>query len=90
MKLSINKDLYVHTNFGEKSMWMNTQTGDFLEMNETATYLLQELLLKEMSLSELQEAALKVYHTEHMDLIEEGIKDLIEELENLGVLLKTS
>jgi hypothetical protein len=79
------KDEFVHTNFNDSTIWMNTNNSNFTELNETSTFLMN--LIQNIALTEEQliQATCGEYNISAKECSLD-IQEALKELQNAGLL----
>jgi Coenzyme PQQ synthesis protein D (PqqD) len=79
------KDEFIHTIFNDSTIWMNTINSNFVELNETSTFLMGLLENETFTKEQLIEASCKEYNITAEDCSKD-INEALEELLNAGLL----
>lgn len=79
------KDEFVHTILHDCSIWMNAINGNFVELNETSTFLMGLLEKAALTEEQLIELTCKEYNISAEDCSKD-IEEAVKELQNAGLL----
>ena len=88
MTFTVNTNKFSFTKFGDSSMWMNNETGDFFELNSTSTFIVLSIL---DGSNKEEDLILKITNEFEIDPEEakEDLKGLLEELMLLKIITQS-
>jgi hypothetical protein len=84
---NIDQTKFIYTSYGDQTMWMNIENSEFLELNSTATHVVELIMEQPQDLNSLVSKVCVAYQIEPEECSSD-IKEVIETLVHSG-LIKT-
>ncbi|MFN8430304.1 MAG: PqqD family protein [Spirosomataceae bacterium] len=83
----IDNENFIFTKLDGNTIWMNTLTSDFLELNTTSSYLVSLFESGPKSIDDLISSVCKAYEIEPQDC-KCDIQEIVEKLHESGLLIQ--